>query len=146
MHDNANNDYTTILGADAVFKGELTFEKGMRLHGRFEGKITTAGRVHVAKEAKLQADVEAGAIIVEGEVRGNLTAAERIEIKQTARCEGDLKAAKLTVEEGAVFTGHITVGPEAANHKPSTGIGGGLSVPRPLGQTSPAPAGVKQRN
>ena len=59
------------------------------------------------------ADVEATAIIVEGEVRGNLTANERIELKQSARYEGDLNATKLVVDEGAVFSGHVTVGPEA---------------------------------
>ena len=66
----------------------------------------------------MQADVESGAIIVEGEVKGNLTANERIELKQTARLEGDLRATKLTVEEGAVFSGHVTVGPDAVKGRP----------------------------
>ena len=47
-----------------TFKGELSFEKNMRLHGRVEGKVSTPGRLHIAKEAKLQADVDAGAIII----------------------------------------------------------------------------------
>ena len=113
MADGTQQEFPTIIGQDASFKGELTFEKGMRLIGKFEGRITTAGRLHVAKEARMQADVESGAIIVEGEVKGNLTANERIELKQTARLEGDLRATKLTVEEGAVFSGHVTVGPDA---------------------------------
>ena len=108
MADIGNQEYPTVLGPDAVFKGELSFEKGLRLQGKFEGKITTAGRLHIAKEARMQADVESGAIIVEGEVKGNLTASDRIELKQTARYEGDLRATKLTVEEGAAFTGHVT--------------------------------------
>src|SRR5215213_10010529 len=106
-------DFPTVLGPDANFKGELSFEKGMRLQGRFEGKITTAGRLHISKEAHMQADVESAAIIVEGDVKGNLTASDRIELKQTARYEGDLRATKLTVDEGAIFSGHVTVGPDA---------------------------------
>jgi cytoskeletal protein CcmA (bactofilin family) len=114
MADLANpGDFSTTLGPDCVFKGELTFDKGLRLQGRMEGKINTPGRLHVAKEAKMQADVEAGAIIVEGEVHGNLTANDRIELKNTARYEGDLRASKLVVDEGAVFSGHVSVGPEA---------------------------------
>jgi cytoskeletal protein CcmA (bactofilin family) len=113
MADSSPQDYPTIIGPDANFKGELTFEKGMRIHGRFEGKITTPGRIHIAKEAKLQADLDAGSLLVEGEIHGNLTAGERIELKNSARYEGDLRANKLIVEEGAVFTGHVTVGPEA---------------------------------
>ncbi len=86
-----NQDFQTVLGPDATFKGELTYEKGMRLHGRIEGKVTTAGRLHIAKEAKMQADVDAGSVIVEGDVQGNLTANDRIEMKQTARYQGDLR-------------------------------------------------------
>src|SRR5215211_5241902 len=113
-----NQEYSTTLGPDAVFKGELTFDKGLRLQGRLEGKINTPGRLHVAKEAKMQADVEAGAIIVEGEVHGNLSANDRIELKNTARYEGDLRASKLVVDEGAVFNGHVSVGPDAVKNRP----------------------------
>ena len=70
MAEAGNQEYPTVLGPDATFKGELTFEKGMRVMGRFEGKVTSPGRIHIAREAKMQADVEAGAIIVEGEVHG----------------------------------------------------------------------------
>ena len=118
MADAGNQEFPTILGPDANFKGELNFEKGMRLQGRFEGKVTTPGRLHVAKEAKMQADVEASAIIVEGEAKGNLSASERIELKASARYEGDLRASKLVVDEGAVFTGHVSVGPEAIKTRP----------------------------
>lgn len=106
-------EFPTVLGPDASFKGELTFEKGLRLQGRFEGKISTAGKLHVAKEAKMSADVEAGTIVVEGDVKGNLIANDRVELKSSARYEGDLTATKLVVEEGAVFSGHVSVGPEA---------------------------------
>jgi cytoskeletal protein CcmA (bactofilin family) len=122
-----NQEFPTIIGPDASFKGELTFEKGLRLQGRFEGKINTSGRLHVAKEAKMQADVEAAAIIVEGDVRGNLTAADRIELKASARYEGDLSAAKLVVDEGAVFSGHVSVGPDAVKSGGARASG----IPRP---------------
>jgi cytoskeletal protein CcmA (bactofilin family) len=113
MAEAGTQETPTILGPDAVFKGEITFEKGMKLLGRFEGKITSGGRVHVAKEAKMQADVDAGTVFIEGEVKGNLTCSDRIELKGSARYEGDLKTARLVVDEGAVFSGHVTVGPDA---------------------------------
>jgi cytoskeletal protein CcmA (bactofilin family) len=125
-------DFPTTIGPDATFKGELTFEKGLRVQGRFEGKISTPGRLHVAKEARMQAEVEAGSIVIEGDVKGNLSANDKIEMKQSARYEGDLHASRLVVEEGAVFSGHVTVGPEAVKNRQS-GQGGGIGVgaPRP---------------
>ena len=119
MADGGNRqEFPTVLGPDASFKGELSFEKGLRLMGKFEGRITSGGRLHIAKEARMQADVESGAIIVEGEVKGNLTANDRIELKNSARLEGDIRATKLTVDEGAIFSGHVTVGPEAVKGRP----------------------------
>ena len=118
MAETGNNDFPTILGPDASFKGDLTFEKGMRLHGKFEGNIMTPGRLHVTKEAKMQADVDAGAISIEGDVKGKLSATDRVELKNSARYEGDLTASKLVVDEGAVLSGHVTVGPDAVKGKP----------------------------
>jgi len=146
MADSAPQDYPTIIGPDANFKGEMTFDKGMRIHGRMEGKITTAGRVHVAKEAKVQADVDAGSLLVEGEVHGNLAASDRIELKNSARYEGDLRASKLVVEEGAVFSGHVTVGPDAVKTPsiPRTGAAQGVrpSVSVSVSAPQPQPARV----
>jgi cytoskeletal protein CcmA (bactofilin family) len=133
MADLPNQDFPTILGPDANFNGELSFDKGMRLHGRFEGKITTPGKIHVASEAKMQATVEAGSINIEGEVNGNLTASDRIELKKSARYEGDLKAAKLIVEEGAIFSGHVSVGPDAVKK--------GASTPPSIGRPANGPVG-----
>lgn len=116
---NQPQEFPTILGPDASFKGELSFDKGMRLMGRFEGKINSPGRLHIAKEAKMQADVDAGAIVVEGDVQGNLSANDRIELKQSARYEGDLRAAKLVVDEGAIFNGHVSVGPDVTKNRPT---------------------------
>jgi len=128
MADNTPGEFPTVLGPDAVFKGELSFEKGMRVQGRVEGKISTGGRLHIAKEAKVSADVDAGAIIVEGDVKGALSASDRIELKSSARYEGDLACSKLTVDEGAVFSGHVHVGPEAVKggNRPMQ------SAPRPM--------------
>jgi cytoskeletal protein CcmA (bactofilin family) len=122
----ANQEFPTILGPDATFKGELSFEKGMRLMGRFEGKVNTPGRLHITREAKMAADVEAGGIVVEGEVQGNLSANDRIELKNSARYEGDLRATKLIVEEGAAFSGHVSVGPDSVKGGP----GGAGQQPR----------------
>lgn len=105
MADSSPQDFATILGPDANFKGELSFDKGMRVHGRVEGKIMTPGRLHVAKEAKVSADVEAGSIVIEGEVKGNLTATDRVELKNSARFEGDLRAGRLVVEEAPPSAG-----------------------------------------
>jgi len=144
MAEAGNQDTPTILGQDAVFKGEITFEKGMKLLGRFEGKITSGGRVQVAKEARMQADVDAATIVIEGEVKGNLNCTDRIELKQSARYEGDLRTSRLVVDEGAVFSGHVTVGPDAIKGKGSAPARSLNIEPKPERANQPqVAAGVK---
>jgi len=138
MAEAGNADFPTILGPDAVFKGDLSYDKGLRLQGRFEGKINTPGKLHVAKEAIMQAEVDAGAIIVEGQVKGNLTASDRIELKNSARYEGDLTTSKLVVEEGAIFSGHVSVGPDVVKRATPT------TAPRPVSVPPPGPV-IAQR-
>jgi len=127
--------FPTVLGPDAKFKGELTFEKGLRLQGQLEGKINTPGRLHVAREAKLYADVDAGAIVIEGEVKGALNASDRIELKSTSVYEGNLTAAKLVVDEGARFVGQVSVGPDVPKGKPA--VGPGINRPQSQPQQQP---------
>jgi len=111
----SGNNFTTVIGGDATFKGELHFEKGVRVDGKVEGKISTKGHLAISQGGKLQADVSAGNIIVDGQVTGNLTASDKIELRKTARLKGDIVAAKLLVAEGAAFTGHCSVGADAAS-------------------------------
>jgi cytoskeletal protein CcmA (bactofilin family) len=129
-----HNEFSTVLGPDVFFKGELSFEKGVRLQGKLEGSVRTPGKLHIEREAKVQADVNAGSVAVEGQVRGNMTVSDRVELKATADYEGDLQASKLTVEEGAVFKGHVTVGPGAVKS-----TGGRVESP-PAGLSRPGAA------
>ena len=124
-----DSGFTTVIGADAVFKGELSFDKGVRVDGRVEGKIATKGNIAVSQAGKLEADVNAGTIVVEGSVKGNLTASDRIELRQSARLEGDIKASKLIVTEGATFNGHCKVGPNAGATPTTTTTAAGGTVP-----------------
>ena len=127
----SNGQYETVIGTDASFKGELKFEKGVRVHGRIEGQISTKGDLHIAEGGRLKADVSAGNVQIDGQVKGNLAATGKVLLKASAQLEGDLRAARLEVAEGAVFVGNCTVGPQnngqPAASTPSAGSAKGSS-------------------
>lgn len=106
----SNGEFPTVLGPDASFKGELKFDKGVKLLGRFEGTIQTKGLLLVAEGAKLTADVNAANVSVDGEVKGNLNASDKVHLRSSARLEGDLNTSRLEVADGAVFIGKCVVG------------------------------------
>ena len=113
----SNNEFPTTIGADAVFKGQLHFEKGVRLLGKFEGEVTSQGQFLVAEGAALTGDVKAGTIRIDGEVKGNLSADTKVQLSASARMEGDLQAQRLEVAEGAVLIGRCTVGVKDTGNK-----------------------------
>src|SRR5688572_32717972 len=75
-----NQEYSTIIGADANFKGELTFESAAKFLGKIEGSIASKGKVLVGDGARCKATFKAKEISVEGDIEGNVEAGDRVEL------------------------------------------------------------------
>ncbi len=106
----SQDKFATVIGPDAVFKGQLSFDKGARLLGKFDGEISSEGELFIAEGATLTGDVQAGTVSIEGHVKGNVQAKAKVNLKAAARLEGDVQAARLEVAEGAVLIGRCVVG------------------------------------
>ena len=95
----------TVLGSNAMFKGELTFKDTLCIDGEFEGKLTTSGRLIVAEQGTVLADIEAGTVICKGKITGNIIASQKVEIHSTGKILGDVHTPALMIELGAVIHG-----------------------------------------
>jgi cytoskeletal protein CcmA (bactofilin family) len=120
---------TTVIAADTVIRGEMVVQQTAYVLGRVEGKLTSAADLVIGPGAECRATVQAAALIVEGTIEGDVIATERLELNATAKVVGDITAARLTVAEGAVFTGHCTIGPEAARRAADGARPAGASAP-----------------
>lgn len=130
-----NGESPTVIGADANFKGELSFDKSVRIEGNFEGEIRSKGTLHIAEGAVVSANVDATNVKIEGTCKGNLTVAEKLHMLATAKVEGDLRTSRLEISDGAIFVGNVVVG--------QSGSAGGSSSsgfrPVSASQSSPVP-------
>ena len=97
----------TVLGSNAVFKGELTFKDTLCIDGKFEGKLTTSDKLIVAEEGAVLAEIEAGIVICKGKIRGNIIASQKVEIHSTGKILGDVHTSALMIEFGAVVLGRV---------------------------------------
>jgi cytoskeletal protein CcmA (bactofilin family) len=113
-----SNEFPTILGPDAVFKGQLQFDKGVKLLGKFEGEVNSEGHLVVAEGATLTGDVKAASVRIDGQLKGNVTANAKVQLTASAKLEGDVQTARLEVAEGAVLIGRCTVGVNSRPHVP----------------------------
>lgn len=142
MADNTQ-EYGTIIGADANFKGDLTFESAAKFLGRIEGSITSKGRVLVADGSKCKATVKAKDIAVEGHIEGNVEATERLELKPKGTIVGDVVAARMVMAEGASIDGHCRIG---VNGQARSGGGATATTTevKPAAQPVGQPVGMKK--
>ena len=102
---NLLEDLETLIGANALFEGNIKTERGIRIDGKFSGNIETTSGVIVGPTALIEGDISAEVVLVEGTVKGNITAPAGIEIISTAKMFGDIKTNILTITEGAFFEG-----------------------------------------
>lgn len=131
-----NSEFPTVIGSDARFKGELAFEKGVRIEGGFDGHIKSKGTLHIAEGAKVAANIEASNVKVEGECKGNVFVTEKLHLLATAKVEGDLRTTRLEIADGAIFIGNVVVGQAAAESAMRR------AAPQEIGMGgSPSPAG-----
>jgi len=122
----------TMVGSGTTFKGDVTFEGGLRVDGTVEGTITapdgSGSRLVITDNAEIRGEVQVPNVVINGRVIGNVYASERLELHAQSSVEGDLFYEVIQMEEGAGITGtcsHISAtkqkksGPAApAQHKP----------------------------
>jgi cytoskeletal protein CcmA (bactofilin family) len=142
-----NGEFPTVIGPDARFKGELSFDKGVRIEGGFDGHIKSKGTLHVAEGSRVTANIEAANVRLEGECKGNFVVSEKLHLLATAKVEGDLRANRLEIADGAIFIGNVVVGQAAAEapmRRPvmqeSAATPQVHESPRPVSRPAPAPA------
>ncbi len=127
-------DYGTILGPDARFKGEFSFDSAAKVLGRVEGTITSTGKLLIAGGSTCKANVSANEVAIEGFIEGNVEATERVEIKAKGRISGDIVASRMTMGDGASIDGHVRIG----NNAKSEGKASSTAEPKMAGQAQMA--------
>ncbi len=113
-----------VIGPTVRIKGEISGEEDLVVQGKIEGKIEVKGRgVTVGKAGKVNANIYARSIRVEGKVCGDLFGEQEIVIEAEGDVEGNLVAPSVRLENGSKFKGSIDMErstPPISASKPST--------------------------
>lgn len=106
----SKHDISAFIGNGTDFKGELTFEGVIRLDGKFNGQIRSAGTLIIGQTAVVHAEVDVDTVVVSGEVHGNIRAKNRVQLHAPAKHYGNIVSPVVTIDEGVVFEGncHMT--------------------------------------
>ena len=125
---------TAVIGRSIQIEGNLRGEEDLRIEGDVKGTVQLQNHsLTIGKDGKIQADVYAKGITVDGNMDGDLFGTERVSIRKTARVTGNIVAPRVCLEDGARFKGSIEMDPEAVE----AAVGKRPTTPRPAPAATP---------
>jgi cytoskeletal protein CcmA (bactofilin family) len=139
---------SVMLGPRDRLVGQLFIEGDLHLGGSVEGEVTATGDVEIGDEARVKASVAGGDISIHGHVNGAVIARKRLVVGRSGSLIGDVRVARLVVQDGATFSGNVSMGPpvETAPKAPQPVEASepvAEMVAEPIATLAAAPAAVK---
>ena len=134
------------IGKSICIKGELSGNEDLTIEGTVEGKIDL--REHnlvVGSTGRIQAEVHAKAVTIQGEVTGNVHAEDRIELATSGTVKGDLVAPRIVIADGARFKGTVDMDKPGDKSRVAARPVAPMvtSVERPVASPVPVPAEIR---
>ena len=133
------------LGPNDRLIGELHIDGDVRLAGTVQGEIHATGDVEVDDAAKVNASLAGSDVNIRGHVSGPVTARKRLVVAKSGSLTGDVRVARLVIQDGASFSGNVSMGqPDAFTPAPEPPAAA-TSVPETPPETQSAPADGKPK-
>ena len=127
--------------------GQVYIEGDLRVGGVVEGEVEVTGDVEIDDMAKVTASVSGGDVNVRGHLTGPVLARKRLVVARSGALIGDVRVARLVIQDGATFSGKISMGgalEAPAPAKPAVTPPAALPAPEPEPQPIvPEAAAVK---
>jgi cytoskeletal protein CcmA (bactofilin family) len=88
--------------------GEISGNSDLYIDGELQGKIRLGGaRLVIGPNAKVQADIDAGAVTIDGTVQGNIKASEGVRLGAGSRVQGSVLTPRIGIDDGACLRGKV---------------------------------------
>ena len=103
---------TAMIGPSIEIKGSVTGDEDLVIEGTVEGTVELGShQVTVGPSGKVNADIHAKVVNIDGEVSGDLNGGEKVIISKSGRVRGNIVAPRVLLEDGAIFKGSIDMDP-----------------------------------
>ncbi len=99
-----------LLGRSLTMEGTISGAEDLLIEGKMKGTVNLReNTVVVGRHGRVEGDIYARVITVEGEIVGNLHASEKASILQSGFVKGNVASPRVLVEDGARLKGSIDV-------------------------------------
>lgn len=105
------NRIDSLIGATTRIEGNVFFSGGLRVDGAVRGNVVAmpdqAGTLVISADARVDGEVKAAHIVVNGTINGPVHAQETLELQASSRVKGDVHYKTIEVQQGAVVEGRL---------------------------------------
>ena len=110
-HQKPQNRIDTLIGAETVLEGDLSFSGGLRVDGTINGNVSESGvkpgTLVLSEHGRIQGTIHVSHAVINGAVVGPVRASEYVELQAKARVSGDVCYKILEMHVGAVVEGKL---------------------------------------
>lgn len=100
----------SVIGPTLKFKGELSANEDLIIEGEIEGRIAHQDKnLTVGKSGRVRANIHAHQIEILGRVDGDIRGDDIVKLAKSAVVNGNIQCARIAMEDGAHFSGSITM-------------------------------------
>jgi cytoskeletal protein CcmA (bactofilin family) len=124
--------------------GQLYIEGDLSIAGIVEGEVEATGDVEIGDMAKVKASLAGGDVSIRGHLTGPVVARKRLIVARSGAVFGDVRVARLVIQDGATFSGKVSMGAGAVEAPTATAAkvveATPIVVPEPTSKVAPEPA------
>jgi len=105
------NRIDSLIGSTTRIEGNVFFSGGLRVDGMIRGNVAALpdqpGTLVISEHARIDGEVEAAHIVVNGTVNGPVNATETLELQASSRVKGDVHYKSIEMLQGSVVEGRM---------------------------------------
>ena len=105
-------DQTTLISAGTTVTGDIAFAGTTHIEGTVNGNISAEeGLLTIAHSGRVEGDIRAPKVLIDGHVRGNVYAEQHLELASRAVITGNVFYSVIEMEKGSQVNGSLEYHP-----------------------------------
>ena len=111
MEDGIVKEEKTTINNSTIIEGNIKAKEHLIINGTIKGNVDIRNfNLFLGPGGRLEGEVHAQNVRIRGRMKGDIKATGKVEITKEANYSGKIESKGISVEEGAYFDAHVSLG------------------------------------